>query len=180
MPSEPVEEVEIRPLEPGDNCSGFSFGDRTFQPLKSFIQKDAANFQDIEIARTYVAISSQSNKVRGFITLLCSQIELDHDRRPNEVERADAYRDYPAVKIARLGVHKAYQGTGLGSALMDLAVQTAIDRIRPYVGCRFLIVDSKNPSIGFYQRFGFTLLGQADLDDNGEHFPMYLDLLPYA
>ena len=48
--------------------------------------------------------------------------------------------------------------------LIDLALGIAKDRISSAAGCRFLVVDSKQDAVEFYQKRGFTLLGtQANL-----------------
>lgn len=59
--------------------------------------------------------------------------------------------------------------------MVDFAVGTAKDVICPAVGCRFVVVDAKKQSIGFYEKCGFTLL---DTDDNrSRQSPvMFLDL----
>lgn len=162
---------------PGDAVAGFRFGNAAHQPLKTFIQRQALQSSQCNITKTYVFAEQRTRTVRAFLTLLCSQIALDPDDRPAEHEGLDRYDYYPAVKIARLGVDRRLQGKGIGSSLIGYAFKVAIEQIMPIVGCRFVIVDSKEGSINFYRQHGFTLIEPAAQEDaNGVHYPMYLDL----
>ncbi|MDQ6903613.1 MAG: GNAT family N-acetyltransferase, partial [Bacteroidota bacterium] len=50
------------------------------------------------------------------------------------------YRSYPAVKIGRFGVHKDFQGKGLGSKLLDYIKGMFITNNR--TGCQYITVDA--------------------------------------
>ncbi len=45
----------------------------------------------------------------------------------------------------------------------------------PHTGCRFLIVDAKASSVSFYERKGFSKIGQA-ADGNQVLRPMFMDM----
>ena len=87
------------------------------------------------------------------------------------------YRQFPAVKIARLAVDHRLKEKKLriGSQLVDLAIGISKDQICPAVGCRFIVVDAKKRSVGFYERCGFTAL---DTDENKQRDEpvMFIDL----
>lgn len=168
-----LDEITIRPLEPGDTVTGLSLGRPEFQPLKTFLQRDAKRFNDTDLGRTYVAVSADG-RVRGYVTLVCGQIVADGLRERAEI--ADfAYEHFPAVKLARLAVDARLQGHGLGKALLTLAVGIVKDEIRPRVGCRFVVLDAKHPSIQFYERHGFTLL-DTTANREARQPVMYMDL----
>lgn len=88
---------------------------------------------------------------------------------------ADRYHAYPAVKIARLAVSEKSLGMGVGRGLLDLAIGTVLTQIRPYIGCRFVILDALKGSVEFYRRNGFSFL---DTEENRKSpMPvMFLDL----
>jgi len=46
----------------------------------------------------------------------------------------------------------------------------------PNIGCRFIVVDSKQDAVDFYRRLGFTTI-EADGDNNSDTPIMYLDLV---
>lgn len=50
------------------------------------------------------------------------------------------------------------------------------DATAPNVGCRFIVVDSKQPAVKFYERLGFTLLDTA-ANKASEQPMMYPDIL---
>ena len=93
------------------------------------------------------------------MTLVGGEIVADPDEVNLTKDPAYRYRHFPAVKIARLAVDKNVRNNGLGKVLIDLALGIAKDRISSAVGCRFLVVDSKQDAVEFYQKRGFTLLG---------------------
>ncbi len=89
--------------------------------------------------------------------------------------QANRYDVLPAVKIARLAVDKNYREHGIGKMLMRFAVSLCVNVIIEQVGCRFLITDSKEDSITFYERCGFTML-DTESNRNSEHPIMFVDL----
>ena len=164
-----------RSLLDGDDVKGFKAGHQDFQPLKTFLQNHAVEFQSASIAQTYVAVLAGTNKVIGFITLTCSEIDLKDGYELVDCEYANRYDSLPAIKIARLAIDSRYRKQGIGEKLVDLAIVIVIERIAPQIGCRFLITDAKQPAVNFYEKQGFTLL---DTEDNrvSENPIMFMDL----
>ncbi len=64
-------------------------------------------------------------------------------------------RNLPALLLARMGVHQDYRKCGLGKAMMRKIFATA-QELSKKVGFRFIFVDSKPQSAGFYRCFGFV------------------------
>jgi ribosomal protein S18 acetylase RimI-like enzyme len=175
--AEPELQIEIRQIEPGDRFAGFSVGDGKFLALKIFLQKHARRFQDQNLARTYGAFARAApQKLLAYVTLVCGEVVLQ-DADPRLIND-DAYRysQYPAVKIARLAVDSRYRGANIGVSLVDLSLGIAKDQICPAVGCRFVMVDSKPESIGFYSKCGFSIL-QTPTNLALAKRVMYVDLL---
>jgi GNAT superfamily N-acetyltransferase len=146
-------------------------------PLKTFLQKHAKNYEEPSLARTYgVFLTSEAApKIIGYMTLVCGEVVVG-DEDPALIEDIEfRYRQYPAIKIARLATDKSVQGRGLGRQLVDLAIGIAKSVVGERVGCRFVVVDSKKNSVGFYERCGFTIL---DTEENrGRPEPiMFVDL----
>lgn len=169
--------VAIKQIEAGDRLAGLSLGDAAFVPLKTFLQKHAQNYESQSLARTYAAFRSDNGKVAGYITLVCGEVVTDDgdEALVQEPGLKYLYNHYPAVKIARLAVHKDLSGFGLGRALVNLALGQAKRVVCPAVGCRFVVVDSKKQAVKFYEKCGFTLLDTADNRARAEPV-MFLDL----
>lgn len=144
----------LRELRPGDDVARFSLGDKIFVPLKIFLRKHAQQYHSQNICKTYVLVEKGEIRVFGYVSLVCSQIELvGKDLIPGF-----PYEGAPCLKIVRLAIDKSLQGKGLGIGLVNWCISVASQRIMPHVGCRFLVVDSKPESIDFYKDRGFTLL----------------------
>ncbi|MCD4799339.1 MAG: GNAT family N-acetyltransferase [Methanosarcinales archaeon] len=139
--------------------------------LNSFLKDDAFENQEELISKTYLCC--HSNQLVGYITLTTDIIKKEEIQ---EEERIDVpYKEYPAIKIARLAVDKKYERRGVGRFLLLVAVGKAL-KISNEVGCRFITVDSKQDSIGFYEkRGGFELVQKHK---NRTYPTMYLDILP--
>ncbi len=170
----------IEPISKNSDVKSFGMGSSTLLPLKSFLQNQALDFQSSLIAQTYVVIAENDRqndirKVVGYITLTCSEIDLQDYYDIADCPQANKYEVLPAVKIARLAVDKNYRSCGIGKMLMQFVVSLCLEVIVEQVGCRFLITDAKEEAISFYQRCGFTLL---DTEENkaSEHPIMFVDL----
>lgn len=167
----------LREIMLGDKTDKLSLGNQSFIPLKIFLEKDAWQFHEENIAKTFVLVDSANAGARiyGYITLTCSAIELEDGQRPAHPARASRYPAYPSVKIARLAIDVCMRGSGYGKQLIDFAIAHVTDKIMLHVGCRFLIVDSKQESIKFYEKAGFMLVN-SDNNKNSENPMMYIDL----
>lgn len=169
----------------------FKTGDPAFQPLGTFLKNDALIFRESCIAQTYVAIKIRPGEgenlieetdpetpgygVLGYITLTCSEIDLQDAYVLEDCPGAHRYDSMPAVKIARMAVDKRYRGKKIGDTLASLALSLAIDEVAPTVGCRFVVTDAKKLAVDFYKKAGFVLL---DTPENlaKENPIMFIDL----
>lgn len=153
-----------------------SLGHADFTPLKTFLQRHALEYERQSLSRTYAAFRIEPRKVLGYITLVCGEVVTD-DGNGCLIENVDyRYRQYPAVKIARLAVDKSLQRkAGLGRELVDLALGIAKREVSPSVGCRFVMVESKRAAVKFYERCGFTMLDTPENKKRAEPV-MFVDL----
>lgn len=168
--------LELRLLEPADSVSGFSLGDPSLTPLKTFLRKDAQKFHKNGLGRTwcFTSTSTTTPKVVAYITLVCGEIAVDGNVNAEDITYN--YSHFPAVKIARLAVDKRYSGQGLGSQLVNLALAIVKEDVIPNIGCRFIVVDSKKNSVKFYEKKGFTLL-DTQANRNRDNPLLFIDLI---
>ena len=108
------------------------------------------------------------------MTLVCGEIVAE-DGVPTLGDLDYRYSSYPAVKIARLAIDQKFQGQKLGRKLVQFSLGVVKDSICPRVGCRFVVVDAKKESVGFYQKEGFTLLETRTNSERPEPI-MFIDL----
>ena len=152
----PDSDFYIRKLKDTDTVQNFKSGNPSFLPLKTFLQKQAKQFQLSCIAQTYVAVIGDN--IIGFVTLVCSEIDLQNVYDITDCIHANNYEFLPAVKIARLAVDVRYRSSGIGSTLVNYAIALIMDKIAENVGCRFVVTDAKSEAVSFYQKQGFILL----------------------
>ncbi|SRR6266496_1788895 len=87
------------------------------------------------------------------------------------------YKEWPAVKIARLAIRKELQNKNVGTHLLNLLKQLFVFQNR--TGCRIMTVDAyNNPLVlRFYQKNSFEFL--TDKDRERPTRSMWFDLLPW-
>jgi ribosomal protein S18 acetylase RimI-like enzyme len=156
----PPLELTLRSIQESDNVNKLSFGNSSYTPLKIFLKKDALDFHTNDIAKTYVLVNpaEKTQQVWGYITLMSSEIHLNGQQKPEESPSSIKYDVFPAVKIARLAVDQKLQRKGYGKSLVEFCLSLVMDKITPYIGCRYIVVDSKQESVNFYINLGFNLL----------------------
>jgi len=148
---------EFRRVEDFTAFNDFSCGD---DDLDDFIHNDAAIHKAELIAETYCFSFVEALEVpAAFVSLLNDSLALSSNRLRRMVDnRVRRYKDYPAVKIGRLGVHAAVTRLRVGSTIVDIIKELFTTNNR--TGCRFITVDAYNkpPVLAFYQRNGFDFL----------------------
>jgi GNAT superfamily N-acetyltransferase len=162
----PDSELTMVSLEQKHNLFSFNCSS---PELNDFLKNDALADQNNMISRT--GLCFWKDELVGFVALLADTIEakavidgLEHYE----------YRKYPGVKIARLAVDSRFERKGIGTYLLAAAIGKT-QSVCESIGCRYLLVDSKKNSIGFYQKNGFKLV---EIYKNREFIPMYLNLHP--
>ncbi len=175
----PSDNLILRELQLGDKVTGFSLGNRNHKDLKFFLQREALRFHKCNVAKTYVIVNSEKiPNVLAYISLMCSVIktaEMGEEDHPDDLV-SYSYVDFPAVKLARLAVHKDIRSHGLGKMLVNFAISVARDSIMPNIGCRFLVVDAKQDAVVYYEnKCAFTLL-DTDQNKEADQPMMYIDL----
>ncbi len=166
-------EFNLRELSPDDSVSGLSLGDAAFNPLKTFLNRDAKKHHQQNGSKTYVFVSTSApKKVIAYVTLLCSHVE---SQTPPDGLDGSRFTDYPAIKIARLAVDRRFTGYRLGTRLIDFTIALAQTKIMPHIGCRFLVVDSKKQAINFYIKQGFRIL-ETEANKKATNPVMFVDL----
>ncbi|MEA2003928.1 MAG: GNAT family N-acetyltransferase [archaeon] len=161
------DELKIVPYTERHDVSRFE--SRTAD-LNAFLKEDALENQKELVNKTFLCY--HFNQLVGYITFTTDIIEKEEVQKEGRIRVP--YKEYPAIKIARLAVDKKYERRGVGEFLLLAAVGKAL-KMSDYVGCRFITVDSKQDSIGFYEKRGRFEL--AKKQKNKPYPTMYLDIL---
>ena len=162
------DELQITPYTKRHDVSGF---ESASPELNGFLKEDALKNQEELISKTYLCC--HFNQLVGYVAFTTDIIRKKDVREEEQIEVP--YKEYPAIKIARLAVDKKYERRGVGRFLLLASVGKAL-KISGEVGCRFITVDSKQDSIKFYEKSGgFKLIKGYEK----RNYPtMYFDVLP--
>ena len=102
-------------------------------------------------------ILEQAQQIVGFYTLAPHTIEPG-DAGPRLGAGLPSQRQIPVILLARLGLDRSVQGTGLGGDLLKDALSRCAAAAND-IGGRAVFVHAKDDSAArFYQRYGFQSL----------------------
>ncbi|NJD52760.1 MAG: GNAT family N-acetyltransferase [Candidatus Methanoperedens sp.] len=139
--------------------------------LNDFLKSNAIKDQEDRVSRTYLCFLGKT--AVGYFSLVTDTLEV-HVVEGNDGIKDYLYRKYPSIRIARLAVDQKVKKKGIGKFMLLAAIGIAID-VSNKVGCRYITVDSKPESIGFYEKNNFKVIEQYKHSD----FPkMYLNMYP--
>lgn len=149
--------------------------------INEFFLEDAKNFQDEKITSTY--LFKEGSQVVAFFSISNDCLnDLGYENsiwnklhRKIKLPNEKRIRQYPAVKITRLGIDENYQKKGLSHQLLDFIKGWTFIEHKP--ACRLLILDAYNQpkQIAMYQKNDFVFLLESDKDE--KHRFMYFDLM---
>ncbi len=160
----------------------FDCGD---EDLNEYFYQNSKSYQEQLLAVTYYLENDEDTIV--FFSLLNDKItamELSNSfwRKLKSIfPHAKHRKDYPAVKIGRLGVNKKYQhsGNNWGTLTLDYIKQWMVSENK--TGCRFITVDAYLSAVPFYLKNGFLFMGREEQLRyelrKGDTVAMYFDLM---
>jgi len=149
--------IELRPVrrvEANDDLDRFDCG---VPALDEWLRRFALSDQGARVSVTYVL--ERDIQIVGFYTL--APHTIDHEAAPGRLGAGQPrQRPIPMILLARLGLDRSVQGTGLGGDLLKDALArcaAAADDI----GGRAVLVHAKDAgAAAFYRRYGFVPLEQ--------------------
>lgn len=145
--------------------------------LNEFLLKDAKAFQKKQIAYTYI-LEAEGN-VLAYFCLLNDKISRQDSSNSiwkkikKEFPSEKQFSSYPAVKIGRFAIDKAFKGRGLGSQLMT-SLKFLLQEKHVVSAFRFITVDAYIDAIPFYERNDFKLLMPSDPSEHTK--TMFFDM----
>lgn len=119
--------------------------------LDDWLRQRAWNNLQVAASRTYVVCPTGSTQIIGYFAISMGQVlasEVVGSMRRNMPPQI------PSVLLGRLAIDSAWQGKGLGRALLNDVVRRAL---RSDAAARLVIVHAISPAAeAFYLRHGFT------------------------
>ncbi len=167
--------IEIRRLRSSDDRSRFKCGEPA---IDRFFQHYAGQNQfKLKLAVTWVAVLEE--RILGFATVTVGSLEKRALPSPKLRRRLPAY-PLPILRLARLGVDQAGQGTGIGREMLRHVFRLALAQSET-AGCLGVVTDAKSDALAFYEKLGFisfSAVREGRL--HGDPTPMFLDLQTLA
>jgi ribosomal protein S18 acetylase RimI-like enzyme len=138
------DELVVRVMD-GPPERGFDCGraDQT-----NFLYDRAWDDQQAQLSVTYLYYFR--GILAAYATVCMDSLPLGRGERDATVR----YGEVGAMKLAQLGVHRSFQGMGLGRIVVGDIVEFARGEASR-VGCRYLTLDAQPDLVGWYQSLGF-------------------------
>lgn len=176
-PNLKIQEFTLVRLTKNHNILPFDCGDND---LNEFLLFSSKLFQQDLLAVTYLLEDIEANKTVAFISVLNDKISAQYfesnNKFKNRIQKIfpepKRFRDYPAIKIGRLGVSKEYERKHIGTDLINLIKYLFISENR--TGCNYITVDAYRDSLAFYEKSEFVYFSDKDINDDTRQ--MYYDL----
>jgi GNAT superfamily N-acetyltransferase len=120
--------------------------------LNAWLMKYALQNQSASSAQTYVGLVNST--VVGYYSLAVGQVE--YADAPERLRKGLAMHPVPIMLLARLAVHKQWQGKGVGRALLRDAILRTV-QASEIAGIRALVVHAKDDAAKrYYEQFDFV------------------------
>ncbi|WP_282015926.1 GNAT family N-acetyltransferase [Marinifilum flexuosum] len=138
--------------------------------LNEFFKDDARDYSEKLLGKSYIfTLDENPDIVVGAFTVSNDSLRVSSlgSSRKNKIRkkfpRGKHLKNYPAVLIGRLGVHKDFKGLNYGSEILDF-IKMWFTEDNNKTGCRFIIVDAYNipPALKFYEKNGFKFLHSSE------------------
>ena len=138
-----------------NELKSFSCGNKD---LDRFLTRHAFVNDQNGYGKTFILVDNE--KILGFFTLCSSSIQCEEYPAFN----SHLFPRYPipCIRIARLAVKKEFQGKGIGKELLKQAFIRIVN-VASTVGVRLVVVDAKESSKSFYEKYGFMRLKEDKL-----------------
>jgi len=150
---------EIQLLSNKHNREEFDCG---VQELNTYLRTTVCQHIEKGISKTFVAVEEEVQRnIIGFFTLTVG--EINREILGKSLAKKLPGGNLPAIKLARLAISHAFQGGGIGEALLFESMRRAY-LTQKQVGAIALFVDAKDSGAAtFYAKYGFIATEQDPL-----------------
>ncbi len=166
------EDIRVELLNPLHKLDSFACGNRD---MNEFLKNDALTGQKLETSKTHLFI--HNDRIIGYITTRCDSLKLiPSEKEEHEGLSPKRYKEFPAMKIARLGVEGTLQRQGVGTNILQWGKGFILEKIVPVTGCRFITVDALPEKVLWYEKRGLKKNSHDDYNKKRDTISMRLDL----
>ena len=140
--------VSIKEVSSKSKLKEFDCG---IDAMNGFLSRYASKNDSLGIGKTFVALDVD-DRICGYFTLSTAQVA--YQEMPDDFKGKLPKYPIPALRIARLAVDGKCQGKGVGKWLLSQAFKKVL-QVADITGLYLIIVDAKETSRSFYERYGF-------------------------
>lgn len=140
-----------------------------------FLKYNNSEFAEVKAIRTAVFTNEQGAD---------AECEFDSDDRSADflllydngkaVATSRVIKNEKGYKIGRIAVLKKYRGKGYGAVIVRAVTEKAFEN-----GADKVYVDAQNYAVPFYEKLGFTAIGEELIDRGILHTPMIIEKESY-
>lgn len=171
-------EWTLKPICPSTPLKGYDCGN---EDLNDFFKTDAVKNEKELLGKTYL-LTRDGYEITDEdppIALVCfcnGSIHITAIPDFEKKEGVNYYEYLPTTKIARLGVHRDFQGDHIGRLILTMTKSIFLTQNR--TGCRILTVDAyKNEGVvTFYNKNEFKRIPEGPKEKKAHTWTMYYDL----
>jgi ribosomal protein S18 acetylase RimI-like enzyme len=131
--------------------SGFDCG---VAALNEYLRSSLGQHGRRDLTRGYVAVES-GNRIVGYFTLAAGRLSVSVFPEGGGLP---AKMPLPTTLLGRLAVDKAWQGRGLGAALLAYALRVAVAGAESIASAVIEVEAKDDAARSFYAKFGFRSL----------------------
>ena len=148
----------IEPLQKSHGREAFSCGHVV---LDRYLQHQARQDAQSQVAAVFVAVRPPNSKVLGFYSLSASNIHLG-DLPPELVRKLPRCPHLPVTLLRRLAIDQACKGQGLGQFLLLDALYRSLQAAASIAAMAVVVGAKDAAAAAFYQRYGFVQLSASE------------------
>jgi len=130
------------------------------EEYNKYLFNEAVRAQNDQMALTWLLRERVSGSIAAYMSLIADAIKLSASEK--ELHKLEyPFKTVPSMKIAKLSVSASFQKKyrGIGSLMVDMAIQIAEACNDNYFACRFITVDAdiehNEGVMNFYLKNGF-------------------------
>jgi len=130
------------------------------EEYNNYLFQEALRSQNDQMALTWLLLERSTGTIAAYMSLIADAIKLSATEK--ELHNLDyPFKTVPAMKIAKLAVSSHFQEKykGIGSLMVEMAIEIAESCNEQHFACRFITVDADiehNESVlNFYLKNGF-------------------------
>ena len=130
------------------------------EEYNEYLFQEALRSQEDKMALTWLLLERSTGTIAAYMSLIADAIKLSVTEKELH-NLAYPFKTVPAMKIAKLAVSTPFQEkyNGIGSLMVDMAIQIAEACNELHFACRFITVDAdiehNETVLKFYEKNGF-------------------------